>query len=137
MCNTKCSKPHSVCMNDRRKAYDPYFIIILVAPMRGRGYNRGLNTRNDAFRLRPSNTSRPPSLHVDDFVAMETSSSSTYGKVEVLTVFVFIFSSFHAIIFCFFSFYMFILTKCSRYPSLFSCFLLVMPLLRFMLLLSF
>ncbi|KAK2723278.1 protein virilizer homolog [Artemia franciscana] len=51
-----------------------------IAPMRGRGYNRGLNTRNDAFRLRPSNTSRPPSLHVDDFVAMETSSSSTYGK---------------------------------------------------------
>lgn len=43
-----------------------------VAPMRGRGFGRGgVNSRNDPFRSRAPNTSRPPSLHVDDFVAME------------------------------------------------------------------
>ncbi|OQR66497.1 protein virilizer-like, partial [Tropilaelaps mercedesae] len=31
---------------------------------------------NDPFRSRPPNTSRPPSMHVDDFVAMESSCSS-------------------------------------------------------------
>ncbi|GAB6027345.1 hypothetical protein CHUAL_001621 [Chamberlinius hualienensis] len=46
-----------------------------VAPMRGRGYARaGIHSSraNDPFRSRPPNTSRPPSMHVDDFVAMET-----------------------------------------------------------------
>ena len=46
-----------------------------IAPMRGRGFGRpgggGVNCRNDPFRSRAPNTSRPPSLHVDDFVAME------------------------------------------------------------------
>ena len=46
-----------------------------VAPMRGRGYGRpGMATggRHDPFRSRPPNTSRPPSMHVDDFVKMES-----------------------------------------------------------------
>lgn len=55
-------------------------------PMRG-GLNRGGFNRallsgpgrmyiSDPFRSRPPNTSRPPSLHVDDFVAMESSGQS-------------------------------------------------------------
>lgn len=58
-----------------------------VAPMRGRGFGRpggGVNSRNDPFRSRAPNTSRPPSLHVDDFVALEKngtgSSSSLSGS---------------------------------------------------------
>ena len=41
--------------------------------MRGRGYARGGGNsgRHDPFRSRPQNTSRPPSMHVDDFVKME------------------------------------------------------------------
>lgn len=51
----------------REKSSRPY-----VAPMRGRGFGRpGVNGRNDPFRSRAPNTSRPPSLHVDDFVALE------------------------------------------------------------------
>ena len=49
-----------------------------TAPMRGggrgmRGIQRGRgNPRmNDMFRSRKQNTSRPPSMHVDDFMAME------------------------------------------------------------------
>ncbi len=50
---------------DKAKSY--------VAPMRGRGFGRGPagGARNDPFRSRAPNTSRPPSLHVDDFVALE------------------------------------------------------------------
>lgn len=41
--------------------------------MRGRGFGRGMPTgRNDLFRSRPPNTSRPPSMHVDDFIKMES-----------------------------------------------------------------
>lgn len=36
-----------------------------VAPMRGRGRP---TARPDVFRSRPQNTSRPPSIHVDDFI---------------------------------------------------------------------
>lgn len=36
-----------------------------VVPPRGRGRS---TTRPDSFRSRPQNTSRPPSIHVDDFV---------------------------------------------------------------------
>ncbi len=45
-----------------------------VAPMRGRGFGRPGMTggRHDPFRSRPPNTSRPPSMHVDDFVKMES-----------------------------------------------------------------
>lgn len=39
---------------------------------RGRGFPRTPPTRGDLFRSRPPNTSRPPSLHVDDFLALET-----------------------------------------------------------------
>lgn len=50
----------------------------------GRGmFSRGMMSsggRNyDPFRSRPPNTSRPPSLHVDDFVAMEGGSNSISG----------------------------------------------------------
>ncbi|CAH1269442.1 KIAA1429 [Branchiostoma lanceolatum] len=47
------------------------------APMRGKGYSiysRGMafqSRPNDVFRQRKQNTSRPPSMHVDDFLAME------------------------------------------------------------------
>lgn len=68
--------------------------------MRGRGAYRGVNTmvsamaaassgaapapggpRGDMFRSRPPNTSRPPSLHVDDFVALETCGGGGGGTV--------------------------------------------------------
>ena len=55
--------------------------------MRGRGFGRGHNTlRSDVFRSRPPNTSRPPSMHVDDFVKMETEnqhvSDSSYQPAQ-------------------------------------------------------
>lgn len=72
----------------RDKSSKPY-----VAPMRGRGFGRpGVNSRNDLFRSRAPNTSRPPSLHVDDFVALEkngsvpatgSGSSNVYGKTRL------------------------------------------------------
>lgn len=46
--------------------------------MRGRGF-RGAVQRGDMFRSRPPNTSRPPSLHVDDFVALETCGQQPTG----------------------------------------------------------
>ncbi|XP_046659595.1 protein virilizer isoform X2 [Homalodisca vitripennis] len=49
-----------------------------IAPMRGRGF-RGAVQRGDMFRSRPPNTSRPPSLHVDDFVALETCGQQPTG----------------------------------------------------------
>ncbi|XP_025114734.1 protein virilizer homolog isoform X3 [Pomacea canaliculata] len=45
-----------------------------VAPMRGRGImTQGMvsGRGHDLFRSRPPNTSRPPSMHVDDFVKLE------------------------------------------------------------------
>ena len=39
--------------------------------MRGMPRGRGNPRMNDMFRLRKQNTSRPPSMHVDDFMAME------------------------------------------------------------------
>ncbi|XP_045132482.1 protein virilizer-like [Portunus trituberculatus] len=50
-----------------------------VAPMRGRPFTRGMNLRSDPFRSRPPNTSRPPSLHVDDFVALESTGHQPTG----------------------------------------------------------
>ncbi|CAH1398905.1 unnamed protein product [Nezara viridula] len=58
-----------------------------VAVMRGRGYRRGGtggaggtgSGGGDVFRSRPPNTSRPPSLHVDDFVALETCGAQPTG----------------------------------------------------------
>jgi len=45
-----------------------------LAPMRGRGFPsvQQTNSRGDPFRSRPPNTSRPPSLHVDDFIKLES-----------------------------------------------------------------
>lgn len=39
--------------------------------MRGMPRGRGNPRMNDMFRSRKQNTSRPPSMHVDDFMAME------------------------------------------------------------------
>lgn len=47
--------------------------------MRGRGFQRAIQVRSDLFRSRPPNTSRPPSLHVDDFVALETCGAQPTG----------------------------------------------------------
>ncbi|KAG5885202.1 hypothetical protein JTB14_012226 [Gonioctena quinquepunctata] len=50
-----------------------------VTPMRARGFARTVPQRPDLFRSRPPNTSRPPSLHVDDFVALETCGAQPTG----------------------------------------------------------
>ncbi|XP_063700375.1 protein virilizer [Culicoides brevitarsis] len=47
--------------------------------IRGRGYPRGTQSRSDLFRSRPPNTSRPPSLHVDDFTALESHGAQPTG----------------------------------------------------------
>lgn len=52
-------------------------MIYLVS--RGRGYARTPPSRGDLFRSRPPNTSRPPSLHVDDFLALETCGAQPTG----------------------------------------------------------
>lgn len=52
---------------------------IFVTPVRGRGFPRTPPTRGDLFRSRPPNTSRPPSLHVDDFLALETCGAQPTG----------------------------------------------------------
>lgn len=46
---------------------------------RGRGFSRAPPNRGDLFRSRPPNTSRPPSLHVDDFLALETCGAQPTG----------------------------------------------------------
>lgn len=46
---------------------------------RGRPYPRTPASRSDLFRSRPPNTSRPPSLHVDDFLALETCGAQPTG----------------------------------------------------------
>lgn len=57
-------------------------------PMRGRGFARTPPSRGDLFRSRPPNTSRPPSLHVDDFLALEgggqNSGPSGYNKSGII-----------------------------------------------------
>ncbi|KAJ8972217.1 hypothetical protein NQ314_000278 [Rhamnusium bicolor] len=50
-----------------------------VTPMRARNFARTVQQRPDLFRSRPPNTSRPPSLHVDDFVALETCGAQPTG----------------------------------------------------------
>lgn len=68
----------------------PYFIFFfLVTPVRGRGQfanslrggpvSGGVGRGADPFRSRPPNTSRPPSLHVDEFVALETCGAQPTG----------------------------------------------------------
>lgn len=74
------TKPRRIKIGDRRKSQEisiyrgrgakrPF-----VAPMRGRGIARGMmggGGRMDSFRTRTPNTSRPPSMHVDDFMKLE------------------------------------------------------------------
>ena len=58
--------------------------VFTVAPMRGRGIARGLAAqanRHDNFRNRPPNTSRPPSMHVDDFMKLEQKSEQNRDTV--------------------------------------------------------
>ncbi|VVC31411.1 Hypothetical protein CINCED_3A018405 [Cinara cedri] len=51
--------------------------VISTMPIRHKVFSRlGTIQRSETFRYRLPNTSRPPSLHVDDFVAMETRSIS-------------------------------------------------------------
>lgn len=47
--------------------------------LRGSSSIGGLGRGTDLFRSRPPNTSRPPSLHVDDFVALETCGAQPTG----------------------------------------------------------
>ncbi|XP_044750585.1 protein virilizer isoform X2 [Coccinella septempunctata] len=60
--------------NDDQKIKKP-----LTGPLRTRGFPRMVQQRPDLFRSRPPNTSRPPSLHVDDFVALETCGAQPTG----------------------------------------------------------
>ncbi|GIY03655.1 protein virilizer [Caerostris extrusa] len=56
-----------------------------IAPMRGRGFSRATShssRANDPFRSRPPNTSRPPSMHVDDFVALESHHSGNSSQAQ-------------------------------------------------------
>ena len=46
----------------------------------GRGAGRGMRGK-DLFRSRKQNTSRPPSMHVDDFMAMENQQRNQKGPV--------------------------------------------------------
>lgn len=52
---------------------------VFVSSARGRGFVRPPPLRGDSFRSRPPNTSRPPSLHVDDFLALETCGAQPTG----------------------------------------------------------
>lgn len=47
-----------------------------------RGRGRMYGHRGDLFRSRPPNTSRPPSMHVDDFVALEQRADPLVGLVN-------------------------------------------------------
>ena len=47
--------------------------------LRGNSVGGGAGRGVDPFRSRPPNTSRPPSLHVDDFVALETCGAQPTG----------------------------------------------------------
>lgn len=54
-------------------------LLFLVTPLTRRSFPRPAQPRPDMFRSRPPNTSRPPSLHVDDFVALETCGAQPTG----------------------------------------------------------
>jgi len=47
--------------------------------LRNQRFNRGSYSRPDMFRTRPPNTSRPPSLHVDDFLVLELKGQQPTG----------------------------------------------------------
>ncbi|XP_011291101.1 protein virilizer [Musca domestica] len=75
--------PTAPCFRTRRVEVEPSTgrpeKKIFVTSMRGRGYARPPPSRGDLFRSRPPNTSRPPSLHVDDFLALETCGAQPTG----------------------------------------------------------
>lgn len=56
-----------------------YIFTLFQLVTRGRGFARTQPNRSDLFRSRPPNTSRPPSLHVDDFLALETCGAQPTG----------------------------------------------------------
>lgn len=65
------------CFRKRRVDLDPIPTNrpdkkMFMPNMSRRGFQRAPPSRGDLFRSRPPNTSRPPSLHVDDFLALET-----------------------------------------------------------------
>lgn len=50
----------------------------------GRGASRGMaSNRSDPFRSRPPNTSRPPSMHVDDFNKLQKTSQQLMGPTGI------------------------------------------------------
>ena len=52
--------------------------------MRGRGFGRGMNAgRGDMFRSRAPNTSRPPSMHVDDYTKLEMQQGGTSSSTSM------------------------------------------------------
>lgn len=60
--------------------------VITTTPVRHKVFSRlGTIQRPDTFRNRLPNTSRPPSLHVDDFVAMETRIARTSPRYNLPT----------------------------------------------------
>lgn len=75
--------PTAPCFRTRRVEVEPTSggrpeKKIFITSMRGRGF-RPPPSRGDLFRSRPPNTSRPPSLHVDDFLALETCGAQPTG----------------------------------------------------------
>lgn len=75
--------PTAPCFRTRRVEVEPTTgrpeKKIYITSMRGRGFSRPPPSRGDLFRSRPPNTSRPPSLHVDDFLALETCGAQPTG----------------------------------------------------------
>lgn len=75
--------PTASCFRTRRVEVEPATgrpeKKMFVSSVRGRGFARPPPSRGDLFRSRPPNTSRPPSLHVDDFLALETCGAQPTG----------------------------------------------------------
>ncbi|KAL9875673.1 VIR_N domain-containing protein isoform 2-T2 [Glossina fuscipes fuscipes] len=75
--------PTAPCFRTRRVEVEPSTgrpeKKIFISSVRGRGFARTAPSRGDLFRSRPPNTSRPPSLHVDDFLALETCGAQPTG----------------------------------------------------------
>lgn len=68
------------CFRTRRVEVEPSTGREKKIYSRGRGFSRAPSSRGvSLFRSRPPNTSRPPSLHVDDFLALETCGAQPTG----------------------------------------------------------
>lgn len=73
---------YCVCLFSGKSDYiEPAKRAHIMAAPRGRGgrggFGQNLNRPHDIFRQRKQNTSRPPSMHVDDFVAAEFKDTGT------------------------------------------------------------